>query len=106
MALLTTGSRHPVQVEQQGRGQDDYWAGEDVFFGHVLGFKGLERPAVVLAVNGFGRGDERAREKLYVGLSRARDLLVVCGDPDVIRDVGGEGPLRRLELSRRSRDGV
>ena len=50
----------------------------------------------MLAVNGFGKRDERAREKLYVGLSRARDLLVVCGDPDVIRDVGGEGVARRL----------
>jgi hypothetical protein len=100
VALLTTGSRHPVQVEQQGHGQDEYWesywAGDDVFYGHVLGFKGLERPAVVLAVNGFGKGSERAREKLYVGLSRARDLLVVCGDPGLIRQVGGEGVARRL----------
>jgi hypothetical protein len=100
VALLTTGHRHFMQVEQQARGHDaywdSYWAGDDVFFGHVLGFKGLERPAVVLAVNGFGRGSERAREKLYVGLSRARDLLVVCGDPRVIREVGGEGVLNRL----------
>jgi len=49
---------------------------------------------VVLAVKGFGQGEERAREKLYVGLSRARDLLVV-GDPDVILAVGGEGVLNR-----------
>ena len=100
VALLTTGSRHPMQVEMQGQGPDaywaSYWAGEDVFFGHVLGFKGLERPAVVLAVNGFGARDERAREKLYVGLSRARDLLVVCGDPEQIRAVGGQGVLTRL----------
>ena len=100
VALLTTGSRHPVQVERQGHGPAEYWAsywaGDDVFYGHVLGFKGLERPVVVLAVNGFGRGSERAREKLYVGLSRARDLLVVCGDPATIREVGGEGVYRRL----------
>jgi hypothetical protein len=100
VALLTTGSRHPVQVERQAHGQDEYWesywAGDDVFYGHVLGFKGLERPVVVLAVNGFGKGNERAREKLYVGLSRARDLLVVCGDPEVIRSAGGDGVLRRL----------
>ncbi|MEJ7775579.1 MAG: ATP-binding domain-containing protein [Nocardioidaceae bacterium] len=70
-----------------------------MFFGHVLGFKGLERPVVVLAVNRFGRGDERAREKLYVGLSRARDLLIVCGDPEVIRAVGGEGVLSRMKRS-------
>jgi len=50
----------------------------------------------VLAVNGFGPSNERAREKLYVGLSRARDLLVVCGDPEVIRDVGGDAVLNRL----------
>ncbi len=63
----------------------------------MLGFKGLERPAVVLAVNGFGKR-ERAREMLYVGLSRARDLLVVCGDPALIREVGGPAVARRLGL--------
>jgi hypothetical protein len=99
IALLTTGHRHPVQVERQAHGQESYWQsyweGDDAFYGHVLGFKGLERPAVVLAVNGF-RERERAREMLYVGLSRARDLLVVCGDLDLIREVGGEGVARRL----------
>ena len=49
VALLTTGRRHPVQVERQRAGQDEYWAGYyddgDVFYGHVLGFKGLERPS-------------------------------------------------------------
>jgi hypothetical protein len=99
LALLTTYSRHPVQVERQAAGQDAYWASywddEDLFYGHVLGFKGLERPAVVLAVNGF-RDEERAREMLYVGLSRARDLLVVCGDLELIRRVGGEAVARRL----------
>ncbi|MGN6245357.1 MAG: NERD domain-containing protein [Motilibacteraceae bacterium] len=101
VALLTTGRRHPVQVEQQAAGQDSYWtsywAGEDLFYGHVLGFKGLERPAVVLAVNGF-RDRSRASEMLYVGLSRARDLLVVCGEPEVVRDVGGPAVARRLGI--------
>jgi superfamily I DNA/RNA helicase len=99
VALLTTHHRHPVQAERQAAGQDAYWAtyweDDDLFYGHVLGFKGLERPAVVLAVNGF-RDEARAREMLYVGLSRARDLLVVCGDLDLIRRVGGEGVVRRL----------
>jgi hypothetical protein len=103
LALLTTYSRHPVQVERQAAGQDAYWASywddEDLFYGHVLGFKGLERPAVVLAVNGF-RHQERAREMLYVGLSRARDLLVVCGDLELIRRVGGEAVARRLTDER------
>jgi Nuclease-related domain/UvrD-like helicase C-terminal domain/AAA domain len=99
VALLTTHRRHPVQVERQAEGQDAYWStfwdDEDLFYGHVLGFKGLERPGVVLAVNGF-RDEARAREMLYVGLSRARDLLVVCGDLELIRRVGGEAVARRL----------
>jgi superfamily I DNA/RNA helicase len=101
VALLTTFRRHPVQVERQAHGQDaywrTYWEDDDLFYGHVLGFKGLERPAVVLAVNGF-RDEARAREMLYVGLSRARDLLVVCGDLELIRRVGGEAVVRRLVI--------
>ncbi|WP_034511503.1 NERD domain-containing protein [Blastococcus sp. URHD0036] len=99
VALLTTHRRHPVQAERQAKGPDAYWAtywdDDDLFYGHVLGFKGLERPAVVLAVNGF-RDAARAREMLYVGLSRARDLLVVCGDLELIRQVGGESVVQRL----------
>ncbi|MGY1813268.1 NERD domain-containing protein [Blastococcus sp. SYSU D00820] len=99
VALLTTYHRHPVQAERQEAGPDAYWAtywdDEDLFYGHVLGFKGLERPAVVLAINGF-RDEARAREMLYVGLSRARDLLIVCGDLELIRRVGGEAVVRRL----------
>lgn len=41
---------------------------------------------------------ERSRERLYVGLSRARDQLVVCGDPEFIREVGGPDLARRLSL--------
>lgn len=102
VALLTTGRRHPVHVEQVVSGHEEYWRtyweGNDLFFGHVLGFKGLERPAVVLALNGWG-DRQRAAEKLYVGLSRARDLLVVCGDPDEVVRVGGEAVARRLGIA-------
>ena len=87
VALLTTGSRHPEQIARQAEGSEKYWDSfwdvDQVFYGHVLGFKGLERRAVVLVVNGSERR-ERSRERLYVGLSRARDQLVVCGDPDFI----------------------
>jgi hypothetical protein len=31
-------------------------------------------------------------------LSRARDQLVVCGDPDFIREVGGQDLARRLNI--------
>jgi len=93
IALLTTRSRHPVQKESVDEyGYDGYWdeffAASDVFYGHVLNFKGLERPVVVLAVNGFGSA-ERAPQLLYVGLSRARSLLVVVGDGGEIWDAGG-----------------
>ncbi|MGN6088953.1 MAG: NERD domain-containing protein [Actinomycetales bacterium] len=104
VALLTTGHRHPVQVERQlldpdqRRYWESFWEDDDVFYGHVLGFKGMERPVVVLAVNGF-QGEQRAREKLYVGLSRARDLLVVCGDPHLIGATGGEAVMQRLGWS-------
>ena len=103
IALLVTGRRHQLQKEMLDyHGWDGYWdaffAAEDVFYGHVLGFKGLERPVVVLAVNGL-RDQSRAREYLYVGLSRARSYLVVCGDLDHIAAVGGPGLRRRLEAS-------
>lgn len=101
IALLTTGSRHPVQVDRvRSDGTSGYWESfwddTDAFYGSVLGFKGLERPAVVLAVNGF-REPSRAREMLYVGMSRARDLLIVCGDPALIGEHAGEGVMKRLD---------
>ncbi len=101
VALLTTGTRHPEQKERQAAGNaaywDSFWDADQVFYGHVLGFKGLERRAVVLVVNEVS-AFERSRERLYVGLSRARDQLVVCGDPDFIREVGGPDLARRLNL--------
>ncbi|MDO3634448.1 NERD domain-containing protein [Mycolicibacterium arseniciresistens] len=104
LALLTTGSRHPEQTERQKNGHkaywDTFWDESQVFYGHVLGFKGLERRCVVLVVNDEGKFD-RSRERLYVGLSRARDQLVVCGDPDFIREVGGPELARRLNLPTR-----
>ncbi len=101
VALLTTGSRHPEQRERQAAGNaaywDSFWDAEQVFYGHVLGFKGLERRAVVLVVNEES-AFERSRERLYVGLSRARDQLVVCGDPGFLREVGGPDLARRLNI--------
>jgi hypothetical protein len=51
-----------------------------------------ERRAVVLVINEEGRF-----ERLY-GMSRARDQLVVCGDPDFIREVGEADLARRLNV--------
>lgn len=94
IALLTTGRRHPEQSSLQDMlGQDGYWdtfwGGEEIFYGHVLGFKGLERRAVVLCINEDGTR-ERFRERMYVGLSRATDRLVVVGDLDAIARASGD----------------
>ena len=102
ICLLTTGHRHPVQMERTDfHDQHGYWRtfweDEDVFYGHVLGCKGLERPAVVLCLNEDGSRD-RARERLYVGMSRATDQLVVVGDPEVVRRVGGDQVAGRLGI--------
>ena len=93
IAVLATGPRHPEQTNRQADGQsaywDSFWDDEQVFYGHVLGFKGLDHSVIVLAVNE-RPGRERAKERLYIGLSRARNLLVVCGAPQHLQDVGGE----------------
>ena len=100
VALLTTYRRHPMQAESvQSEGWSAYWdeffAAQDVFYGHVLGFKGLERTVVVLAINGF-RDLERARTMLYTGMSRARMVLVVVGPRDLVEEIGGEAARSRL----------
>ena len=93
IALLATGPRHPEQTNRQADGQsaywDSFWDDDQVFYGHALGFKGLDHSVIVLAVNE-RPGRERAKERLYIGLSRARNLLVVCGAPQHLQDVGGE----------------
>lgn len=93
IALLTTKSRHPVHLDHvEADTVGEYWrefhAHETEFYGHVLGFKGLELSVVILCVNGF-KDMSRAAELLYVGLSRARTLLVVVGDSQQLRGAGG-----------------
>ncbi len=66
VALLTTHHRHAEQKQAADVGGhaaywDAFFAEEDVFDGHVLGFKGLERSLVVLAVNGFKEADRARR---------------------------------------------
>ncbi len=100
IALLTTGSRHPIQKETaEGASKIDYWntflKGEEVFYGHILGFKGLERRAVVLVINGW-KNEDAKKDFIYTGLTRARDLLVICGSSDDIRQAGGKEFLKRL----------
>ena len=55
---------------------------------------------MVLCVNGF-KDMERAAEQLYVGLSRARSLLVVVGDSALLESAGGrelKAALARAEV--------
>ena len=80
--LITTGARYPQQADlQEARGQDGYWNSfwddEEVFYGQVLGCKGLERRAVLLCVKE----------------SRPRDR-----DPLVIREMGGDQVAERLGI--------
>lgn len=101
--LLTTGRRHPVQIERGSESDPagywrSFWDEDDVFYGHVLGCKGLERQAVVLCINE-DKAADRSRERLYVGLSRATDQLIVVGDPDVVAQMGGAEVARRLGIS-------
>ena len=101
VALLTTRHRHPVQVERD-HDRAAYWEGlhdPEVFYGTVAGFKGLERPAIVVAVNGFHEGVD-PRGVLYTAMSRARDLLVVVGSIDEIRAAAGDKLARRLLRGR------
>jgi hypothetical protein len=101
IALLTTGSRHPEQISiTEHEGLQGYWRTyweDEVFYGHVLGCKGLERPAVVLCVNE-AEARDRSREKLYVGMSRATDQLIVVGDRGVVREIGGPTVAARLGI--------
>ena len=92
--------RHPEQAARQKCGPeaywDSFWEDDDLFYGHVLGFKGLERSAVVLAVNGF-QDMARAQHMVYVGMSRARSLLVVVGPREVVEEAAGPRLMAALD---------
>ena len=59
--------------------------------------QGVERRAELLCVNE-STVRNRARERLYVGMSRATDELVVAGDPKRIREIGAPEVAKRLGL--------
>lgn len=42
---------------------------------------------------------DRARERMYVGMSRATDRLIVVGDPRIIREMGGPEVAARLGIA-------
>jgi hypothetical protein len=102
IALLTVGSRHPIHRERMEADPhayyESFWDEDDAFYGNVLGCKGLERRAVVLCVNKDVERD-RDKERLYVGLSRATDRLVVVGPGAYIAAVAGDEVARRLGIA-------
>jgi hypothetical protein len=87
IALLTTKKRHPEHERQSDSDSaahwNSLWTNEDVFYCTAGGFKGLERPVVVLAIDGFHDNTDQD-DVLYVGMSRARDKLVVVADKEII----------------------
>ena len=92
IALLTTKHKHPEHERQTTHDRDGHWSSlwtnEDVFYCTVGGFKGLERPVVVLAIDGF-HDDSKKNDVLYVGMSRARDKLVVVASKEIIQFIKG-----------------
>ena len=79
---------------------DSFWDADQVFYGHVLGFKGLERRAVVVVVNELEAfetiaGTPVRRSCLVPGTS-----LIVCGDPAFVADVGGPDLARALHIQK------
>jgi len=99
ICVLTTGSRHPIQREKVEANRHTYWdeffEGNAVFYGHVLGFKGLERRVIVLAINGWKVEDQK-KEMLYTAITRARDLLIICADKETLKHGGGKEFVKKL----------
>lgn len=101
IAVLTTGNPHPLHEANlwDAGTPADYWTacheGDEEFYGLVREFKGLERPAVVLCVNGFDDSSSAA-EQMRMGMSRARSRLMVVGNPATIEAAAGSAVVAAL----------
>ena len=100
ICVLTTGSRHEVQKTQgDGAMSRPYWKRyfeeESVYHCTIAGFKGLERRAVVIAMIDWKEPD-RKKDILYTGVTRARDLLIICGSKEEITQAGGKEFFKKL----------
>lgn len=88
--VITTGEQHPWAQHELSFGEDAYWGqladGEDVFCVHATASSRVTRRAVVvLAVN--GGTDAQAAEALPAALAKAGRSLIVCGDPQRLRQL-------------------
>ena len=100
ICVLTTGSRHERQrTFGDGAMSRVYWRGffdeESTYHCTTGGFKGLERRAVVIAMNGWKEPD-RKKDILYTAVTRARDLLIICGSQEEITHAGGKEFFKKL----------
>jgi ATP:corrinoid adenosyltransferase len=99
VALLTTKTRHPVHTEALAHGKDTYWQDmwetDDVFYSTVSGFKGLERPAIVIAMNGF-HDHVNPKHLIYTAITRASDFVTIVGTKQELLELFGDKHLKRL----------
>ena len=103
VAVLTTGSRHKIHKDLvEGANRVEYWEGyfesDTVFYSTVFGFKGLERRVVILTLNGW-KENANKKEIFYTGVTRARDLLIICGSSEDLRMVAGKVAWKKLSSS-------
>jgi hypothetical protein len=85
IAVLTETSAMATRIRQLTVGNYSFgaWGGRGVPVETISRFKGLEAEAVVLVLEGAG---DRIDQKLaYVGMSRARSMLVVVARPSLKR---------------------
>lgn len=88
--VVTTGEQHPWAQHELSFGEDAYWRqladAEDVFCVHTATLSRVGRRAVVvLAVN--GGTDAEAADALPKALTKAGRSLIVCGDPQRLRQL-------------------
>ena len=100
ICVLTTGSRHAIQRQDgQGALSRVYWKKffeeEATYHCTTTGFKGLERRVLVLAINGW-KDSDRKKDILYTSVTRARDLLIICGSKEEITQAGGKEFFKKI----------
>ena len=91
IAVVTTKRLHPKQKVQREADYEAYWNKyfdkQEVFYTNINSFKGLERPMVVVAVDGIPN-EADAKRQIFVAASRARDDLVIVGKQNDLDHLG------------------
>ena len=108
VVILTPASAAKSALQRRGQANGYRFSSElvanTVLISTVHGFKGLERPVVILAEIG-ERQRERLAQYLYVGGSRARNQLIVLAEVTVRRNSERSRRHPVPELARRGSDG-